>query len=129
MGYFFHFSHYCVCVLAYLNFNAVLALPKTARSAQTQKSISFIWIVLSTLYVYLWTMVEKRKKKKKALLHDTYLYNVQQGGRFTTMEIAQKGILEWNNSHKLFVLQIYFCGTTQIMTSFFLFQSLQLGKT
>ena len=71
------------------------------------------------------TMAEKKKEEKKALLHDTYLYNVQQGGRFTTMEIAQKGILEWNNSHKLFVLQIYFCGTTQIMTSFFLLQSLQ----
>ena len=64
-------------------------------------------------------MAEKKKEEKKALLHDTYLYNVQQGGRFTTMEIAQKGILEWNNSHKLFVLQIYFCETTQIMTSFF----------
>ena len=63
----------------------------------------------------------KKERRKKALLHDTYLYNVQQGGRFTTMEIAQKGILEWNNSHKLFVLQIYFCGTTQIMTSFFFF--------
>ena len=29
-------------------------LPKTAGSAQTQKSMSFIWIVWSTLYVYLW---------------------------------------------------------------------------
>ena len=28
-------------------------LPKTARSAQTHKSMSFIWIVWSTLYVYL----------------------------------------------------------------------------
>ena len=72
-------------------------------------------------------MAEK-KKEKKALLHDTYLYNVQQGGRFTTMEIAQKGILEWNNSHKLFVLQIFFCKPTQIMTSFFLLQSLQQGN-
>ena len=36
-----------------MNFKAVLALPKTARSAQTHKSISFIWIVWSTLYVYL----------------------------------------------------------------------------
>lgn len=68
-------------------------------------------------------MAEKKKEEKKALLHDTYLYNVQQGGRFTTMEIAQKGILEWNNSHKLFVLQIYFCETTQIMTSFFYFRA------
>ena len=38
-----------------MNFKAVLALPKTARSAQTHKSISFIWIVWSTLYVYLWS--------------------------------------------------------------------------
>ena len=37
-----------------MNFKAVLALPKMARSAQTHKSISFIWIVWSTLYVYLW---------------------------------------------------------------------------
>ena len=36
-----------------MNFKAVLALPKTARSAQTHKSISFIWNVWSTLYVYL----------------------------------------------------------------------------
>ena len=37
-----------------MNFKAVLALPKTTRSSQTHKSISFIWIVWSTLYVYLW---------------------------------------------------------------------------
>ena len=37
-----------------MNFRAVLALPKTAGSAQTHKSMSFIWIVWSTLYVYLW---------------------------------------------------------------------------
>ena len=46
--------HWIVYVLAYLNFKAVLALPKTIRSAQTHKSISFIWIVWSTLYVYRW---------------------------------------------------------------------------
>ena len=40
--------------ISYLNFKVVLALPKTACSAQTHKSISFIWIVWSTLYVYLW---------------------------------------------------------------------------
>ena len=39
-----------------MNFKAVLALPKTARSAQTHKSISFIVIVWSTLYVYLWNV-------------------------------------------------------------------------
>ena len=36
-----------------MNFKAVFALLKTARSAQTQKSKSFTWIVWSTLYVYL----------------------------------------------------------------------------
>ena len=40
-------------ITLYLNFKAGLALPKMARSAQTDKSISFIWIVWSTLYVYL----------------------------------------------------------------------------
>ena len=37
-----------------MNFKAVLALSKTARSAQTHKSMSFIGIVWSTIYVYLW---------------------------------------------------------------------------
>ena len=61
MGFSFHFFkltscpiHWIVCVLAYLNFRAVLVLPKTTGSAQTHKSMSFIWIVWSTLYEYLW---------------------------------------------------------------------------
>ena len=37
-----------------MNFKAVLTLPKTARSAQTHKSKSFIWIVWSTLYVFVY---------------------------------------------------------------------------
>ena len=60
MGFSFHFSSLYpapyiefVCVLAYLNpylnFRAVLVLPKTAGSAQTYKSLSLIWIVWSTL--------------------------------------------------------------------------------
>ena len=49
MGYFFHFSslypapyielYMCYPIFSYLNFKAVLALPKTTRSAQTHKSI------------------------------------------------------------------------------------------
>ena len=39
-----------------MNFRAVLVLPKTAGSVQTQKSMSFILIVLSALYVYLWSL-------------------------------------------------------------------------
>ena len=47
---------YYMCLpilISYLNFKGVLALPKTTRFAQTHKSISFIWLVWSTLYVYL----------------------------------------------------------------------------
>ena len=36
-----------------MNFRAVLVLPKTAGSAQAHKSMSFIWIVWNTLYVFL----------------------------------------------------------------------------
>ena len=43
----------CPIQISYLNFTAVLARPKTAHSAQTHKSIPFIWIVWSNLYVYL----------------------------------------------------------------------------
>ena len=39
---FFNFQN--LLRISYLNFKAVLALPKTARSAQTHKSISFIWM-------------------------------------------------------------------------------------
>ena len=41
-----------------MNFTLVLALPKMARSAQTHKSIGFIWMVWSTLYVYLCALSE-----------------------------------------------------------------------
>ena len=33
-----------------MNFRAVLALPKTAGSAQTHKSMSFIWIGVLGIY-------------------------------------------------------------------------------
>ena len=51
-----------------------------ARSAQTHKSISFIWIVWSTLYVYLWpralfyrTDCTRRYKFLTHALFDTFL--------------------------------------------------------
>ena len=51
----FYFSSlYPAPYISYLNFKAALALLKTAPSAQTYKSITFLWIVWSTLYVYLW---------------------------------------------------------------------------
>ena len=48
-----------------MNFKAVLALPKTACSAQTHKSISFIWIVWSTLYVLCISLVGSQKFVKR----------------------------------------------------------------
>ena len=62
MVYLFHFSslypaiyielYTCLSIqISYLDFKAVLALRKMARSAQTHKSMSFILIVWSTLYV------------------------------------------------------------------------------
>ena len=53
--------HWIVYALAYSNFmylnsKAVSAMPKKACSAQTHKSISFTWIVCSTIYVYLWNI-------------------------------------------------------------------------
>ena len=44
--------------MSYLYFKAVLVPCKTAGSAQGHKSISFIWIVWSTLYVYLWLFLK-----------------------------------------------------------------------
>ena len=60
MGFSFHFSslhpatyiELYVCwpiEISYLNFRSVLVLPEKAGSAQTHKSMSFIWIVWSTL--------------------------------------------------------------------------------
>ena len=44
-----------------MNFRAVLVLSETAGFALTHKSMSFIWIVWSTLYVYLWAAPEKKE--------------------------------------------------------------------
>ena len=48
-----------------MNFSAVLVLPKTATSAQIHENMSFIWIVWSTLYVYLWKRGRKKGKSSK----------------------------------------------------------------
>ena len=40
-------------------------MPKTTGSAQTQKCMSFIWIVWSTLYVYLWQKEELTKQNAR----------------------------------------------------------------
>ena len=52
-------------------------LPKTAGAAQTHKSMNFIWIVWSTLYVYLCPRLKTKQENKSKLLisglqiHDT----------------------------------------------------------
>ena len=60
--------HWIVYVLgywiSYLNFKAVLELPKMARTDQTNKSISFIWIVWSTLFMYISTFSNPHLKKR-----------------------------------------------------------------
>ena len=51
MGFSFNFSSLYPAQYFEYNFRAVLVLLKTAGSVQTHKSMSFIWIVWSTLYV------------------------------------------------------------------------------
>ena len=62
---------HCICVSLFefhiWILKPFLAMPKTARSAMTHKSISFIWIVWSTLYVYLWTNPHKFLSNKLIL--------------------------------------------------------------
>ena len=67
MGFFFHFSSlhpapyielytymFKPIQILYLNFKAVLALPKMARSAQTHQNISFIFELFGALYTYVY---------------------------------------------------------------------------
>ena len=85
-----------------MNFKAVLALPKKAGSAQTYKSISFIWIVWSTLYVYLWITPKSEPK---------YVYFHQ--------KLSIKLILDISNvRNQIFfsnVLWLHFCYWTSIL--------------
>ena len=89
-----------------MNFKAVLALPKTARSAQTHKSISFIWIVWSTLYVYLCSSPRKVKvdlcmiKGSKDLIYLTLLYFIV----FCTLVSNAKGNIAKSNKSELWNL-------------------------
>ena len=96
--------HWIVCVLAYLNlifeFKAVLVLPKTADSAQTHKSRSFIWIVWSTLYVYLWSI---------AALHFLLIYKTLRWlGLILEPDISSGDISEQTFPHGDFFAQEYF---------------------
>ena len=86
MGISFHFSslypapdielYVCYPIwISYLNFRAVLVLPKMAGSAQTHKSMSFIRIVWSTLYVYLWLEVEASMEMTFGLWWGSYSWN------------------------------------------------------
>ena len=82
-----------------MNFKAVLALSKTARSAQTHKSISFIRIVWSTLYVYLWSVYALLK-----VIHPKY----------TEKELLRTAI--WTNNKLVGFWQTFFTSNnTQIL--------------
>ena len=63
-----------------MNFRAFLVLAKTAGSARTNESMSFIWIVWSTLYLYLWSKV---KFISLNIISYTYV-NPIRGATFTT---------------------------------------------
>ena len=84
------------CEISYLNLKAVLVPPKTAGSAQTHRSISFIWIVWSTLYVYLWLQV--------------YLILTQSTKNPQTMK-------HWKPIHFILIIVTYII-TLSIMTNF-----------
>ena len=71
-----------------MNFKAVLALPKTAHSAQTHKSIRFIWIVWSTLYVYLWVLLKNRENllSEKFQNCNSHFYNGDHTGAISILK-------------------------------------------
>ena len=55
-----------------------LALPKMAPSTQTYKSITFIWIVWSTLYLYLWCQ-HKFWIRSSSLNNDPWQWYIKDG--------------------------------------------------
>ena len=78
-----------------MNFRAVLGLPKTAGSAQIHKSASFIWIVWSTLYVYLWIYL----KTVLVLPQRLFIYSEKQKMFFICFEASIKSLFRglWRN--------------------------------
>ena len=110
MGFSFHFSslypapyielYVCYPIwISYLNFRAVLVLPKTAGSAQTHKSMSFIWIVWSTLYVYLCLESQKFFSITRTIFShsilEILLYQDQRYTHRVLQTIQMKLILLW----------------------------------
>ena len=80
---------------SYLNFKAVLALPKMAHSAQTYKSISFIWIVWSTLYVYLWSWDQYHARLGNATLFNVnFVYRLMIFRCYLLLTISAKLYLQ-----------------------------------
>ena len=91
--------HWIVYIwISYLNFNAVLALRKLAGSAQTHQSISFIWIVWSTLYVYLWRQHEFFFGQATAWTHAMKLtlnYIINEDYRLLFLKIFNTILVYW----------------------------------
>ena len=79
-----------------MNFKAVFALPKTARSAKTHKSISFVWIVWSTLYVYLCTTGSCTKGQ---LISKGFFFNSQKNTKNLSFQVPCLGVLETQKRH------------------------------
>ena len=80
-----------------LNFRPVLVLPKTAGSAQTHKSMSFILIVWSTLYVYLWVYPEPPQYKSS-----------QRQGQSTSYHNVVKPNMKQHFTEKIFFKDFFF---------------------
>ena len=132
MGYFFNFSSlylatyiefYMCFQISYLNFKAVLALPNMARSAQAHKSISFIWIVWSTLNVYLWVSPKEWSKLQQS---PNLAKLVNQTASLTIDRLGQlwKNSLMSNDLPNLFLLLNHF----QPYSLFLLYTPVKKGK-
>ena len=98
----------------YLNFRAVLVLPETASSAKTHKSMSFIWIVWSTLYVYLWASPEKKLWWKKEISTGKRRSNMLCSGDFCLKNFGCSLVQKFNLS-----LLSYYYFLTHSLFSFF----------
>ena len=77
-----------------MNFKAVLALPKTARSAKTHKNISFISIVWSTLYmyIYLWIQLWKSEVSSQSNCKLLEILQTHQKNYFGSTLVANKDL-------------------------------------
>ena len=82
-----------------MNFRVVLVLPKMAGSAQTHKSISFIWIVWSSLYVLSLDM---------GLLHTAGFGHYFYSNLYGKQSVLKIGVMKSVNNKKV-LLNWYSC--------------------